>query len=356
MELVLDYTAIKMRFDLLLSKRSLTVSETETVMDSLLTHSDSHQIAAFLAVLKNRGETVEEIIGMKNALLKRSIPVVLPYPVIDIVGTGGDLANMVNISTGSSFLAAACGIPVAKHGNRSVSSRSGSADVLEAMGVNIEIAPDKVAECLEHANITFMFAPYYNSSLKLLRAARNGLKFPTVINLMGPLLNPSKAAYSLIGVASLDALELISQVVMGDKSKKRTLVFHGCGLDELTPLGPIVAYEVFDGKRIRHDLDPQALGFAPCSLKDLQGGDATENAGLLLDVFAGKQNAVADSLIFNAGAALWIFGISSTLKEGIAKARGVHREGLAMQTLIKLQQFSPLKYPLNGLPASTEHK
>lgn len=333
MGLVLDEKTNVLRFELLLSKRSLTESETEEVMDALLNGSDSHQVAAFLAILKHRGETIEEITGIQKVLLKRCVSVNLPYPVMDIVGTGGDMANTVNISTGAAILAAACGIPIAKHGNRSVSSRCGSADVLEALGVNIEIAQEKVAQYLEHANITFMFAPHYNPSMKLLRTARNGLKFPTVINLMGPLLNPAKAAYSLIGVATPEALETISQVIMQDKNKVRTLVFHGCGLDELSPLGPVTAYEVFGGKRIRHVFNPQALGFAPCVLKDLQGGAAAENAGLLLDVFAGKQNAIADALVFNAGAALWIFGKAPTLQEGIVKAREVQKAGLALQTL-----------------------
>jgi anthranilate phosphoribosyltransferase len=326
--------------DLLLSKRSLTVVEMEAAMEFVMTKADSHQIAVFLAILKQRGETVEEVSGMIKYLERKALSLSLPFPLMDIVGTGGDLANTVNISTGSAILTAACGIPVAKHGNRSVSSRSGSADVLEAMGIHLEVPPDRVAESLQCANLAFLYAPYYHPSLKQFRTPRRGLKFPTVMNLLGPLLNPAKAAFSLIGVASMEVLELISQVVLKDTSKKRTLVFHGCGLDELSPLGPMTAYEIHEGKRIRHQFDPQALGFSPCTLKDLQGEDAAMNAEILQDVFAGKQNAVADSLIFNAGAALWIFGKTKSLQEGIEEAKITHKSGKALDTLNKWKTFS----------------
>lgn len=325
---------------LLISKRSLTQAESYEAMEFILTQADSHQIAAFLAVLKQRGETVDEILGMVTVLEKKAVPVCLPFPVLDIVGTGGDFANTVNISTGAAILSAACGIPIAKHGNRSVSSRSGSGDVLQALGITLEMPPELLEECLVQTHIGFMFAPYYHPSLKLLSKARHGLRFPTIVNLLGPLLNPAKAAYALIGVASLDALEIISDVVVQEKHRKRTLIFHGCGLDELTPLGKVLAYDVFEGEKRRIELDPQSLGFSSCFLEDLQGGDAHENAALLLDVFSGKQNAIADSLIFNAGAALWIFGKTDSLEEGIALARKVQRTGKAVETLQKWKKFS----------------
>lgn len=326
--------------NLLIAKQPLTEGEAEAAMEFVLTAANPHQVAAFLAVLKHRGETVAEILGMMKALVKNGRGVDLPFPVLDIVGTGGDFANTVNISTGAAILAAACGIPIAKHGNRSVSSRSGSADVLEALGIKIEVPPEKLSECLKRVNIAFMFAPYYYPSLKQLSIVRNGLKFPTAINMLGPLINPARATYALIGVAKEQALELVSQAVMKDPSKKKTLIFHGCGLDELTPLGPIIAYEVYEGQRIRHEIDPRSLGFAPCALKDLQGGDAQTNATLLKEVFAGQQNAIADSLIFNAGAAIWIFGKASSLQEGITTARDIQKQGKAAETLAKWKIFS----------------
>lgn len=326
--------------EMILSKRPLTTVEMEAVMEFILTKADTHQIAAFLAVLKHRGETVDEVLGMVRTLQRKASLVDLPFPVLDIVGTGGDGANTVNISTGAAILSAACGVPIAKHGNRSVSSRSGSADVLEAMGIHIEVPPHRVCESIRHTNLAFLFAPFYHQSLKQLGATRRGLKFPTAINLLGPLLNPAKAPYSLIGVSSMEALDLISQVVQKDHEKKRTLVFHGNKLDELTPLGPVRAYEIHEGEVIKHTFDPKALGFDLCVLEDLQGGNAEENALILQEVFAGKQNAVADSLIFNAGAALWIFGVARSMQEGIEHAKSIHKQGKALETLNKWKDFS----------------
>jgi anthranilate phosphoribosyltransferase len=326
--------------ELILSKQSLTMQEMQTAMEFALTGTDPHQIAVFLAILKHRGETVDELLGMKRAIEQRAQLVDISFPVLDIVGTGGDGANTVNISTGAAILTAACGIPIAKHGSRSFSSRSGSADVLEALGIHIEVPPHKVNESLRAANLVFLFAPYYHPGLKHLSAIRRGLKFPTAINLLGPLLNPARAPYSLIGVSSMQALELISQVVQKDQSKKRTLVFHGKGLDELSPLGTVTAYEIQGGKRTKHDLDPQALGFAPCELKDLQGGDAVTNAAILHEVFAGKQSAVADAIVFNAGAALWIFGMAGTIQEGIERAKYYQTKGKGLETLNKWKAFS----------------
>ncbi len=318
-----------------MEKPSLTRDEAESAMTTILEEADPHQTAAFLAILKYRGETPAEIAGMAAALQKKAVPVNLPQPTLDIVGTGGDMANTVNISTGSALLAAACGIPVAKHGNRSASSRSGSADVLEALGVKIEIPPEQLGRCLEEMSLAFMFAPAYHPALKKMAPIRKGLKYPTVFNILGPLLNPARSEYALIGVASEPVLERMSEVILQMGDKKRVLLFHGCGLDELTPLGKMIAYDIKGGQRRRFEIDPESLGFSLCTLKELQGGDAKANAAILSEVFAGGQGAVADALIFNAGAAVWIFGAAPTLNEGIQKARQVQQEGGALKILEK---------------------
>lgn len=321
-------------------KPHLTKDEAENAMSLILEQDNPYQTAAFLAILKYRSETVDEVAGMVAALQKRALPVNLPSPVLDIVGTGGDLAHTVNISTGSALLAAACGIPIAKHGNRSVSSRSGSADLLEALEVDIEMPPDRLKECLQKTGIAFMFAPAFHPSLKKLAPIRKALQLPTVFNILGPLLNPAKAEYALIGVANPAALELMGQVILQLGNSKRTLLFHGCGLDELNPLGKIIAYDIRQGQMRHLEIDPAALGFSACTLGDLQGGDARRNASILKEVFAGRPGAIADALILNAGAAVWIYGHASTLEEGIQVARKVLRAGGALNVLERWVAFS----------------
>lgn len=324
----------------LLSKASLTTPEMESAMECILGEADPHQIAAFLTILKYRGETIDEMAAMIQILEKKALSAPMPFSVLDIVGTGGDRAHTVNISTGAAILAAACGVPIAKHGSRAVSSRCGSADVLEALGISVEIPPEMLSECIQETNIAFMYAPKYHPCLKKISAIRKGLKFPTVFNMLGPLLNPAKAQYGLIGVACEAALETMSQVILKLGSKKRVLIFHGNGLDELTPLGLIKAYDICAGQRTFIEIDPRVLGFSPCSLKDLQGGDVHTNALLLKEAFSGKKGAISDSLIFTAGAALWIFGSVSLLSEGVQMARSILEEGKALQILKKWKNFS----------------
>ncbi len=264
----------------------------------------------------------------------------LPYPVLDIVGTGGDLAHTVNISTGAAILAAACGVRVAKHGNRSVSSQSGSADLLEALGLEIEIPPEKLEECLQEVNMTFMYAPYYHPSLKKVAPVRRALRLPTLFNLLGPLLNPAKAEFTLIGVAKESALEQVGRTLLELRGVKRALVFNGCGLDELTPLGCAKGYLIEGQQMTPLEIDPRDFGFAPCSLADLQGGDAALNASILKEAFSGTRSAVADSLILTAGAGLWIFGHTPTLAQAIEEARTALKQGKPLQLLEKWAHYS----------------
>lgn len=326
---------------LLMEKPYLEKEEAENATSLLLENADPHQIAAFLAVLKYRGETADEVAGMVAALQKKALQVTLSTPVLDIVGTGGDLANTVNISTGSAILAAACGIPIAKHGNRAVSSQSGAADLLEALGINLETSPEEIPIYLKEVGIAFLFAPLYHTALRKLAPIRKGLRVPTIFNLVGPLLNPARAEYALIGVAHESSIDLMVQAILKDPTKKRTLLFHGHGLDELTPLGRTIAYDIRDGRAHLLELDPLALGFSPCTLADLRGGDPHKNAAILKRALAGdQQNAITDTLVLNAGAALWIFGRAVSLKEGIHEARQVLKQGKAQEVLEKWIQVS----------------
>lgn len=331
---------LKQYLQQLLSAPHLSQKNAEAALDIILDEADPHQVAAFLAILKYRGETPEEIVGMVNAIEKRAVPISLPIPVLDIVGTGGDLANTVNISTGSAILAAACGVPIAKIGNRSFSSRCGSVDVLEALGIAVEIPPSQLYQHLKEVNLAFMFAPYYHPCLKKVSSVRKGLRIPTVFNILGPLLNPAKAEYGLIGVPNDAVLKLMTEVIKLQNRRKRVLIFHGNGLDELSPLGLIHAYDIQDGKATPLEIDPSSLGFPSRSLHELQGGDAETNASLLREAFAKGKGAIADVLILNAGAALWIFGSKPDLLTGVEMARDVLESGAALKLLDKWKSLS----------------
>ena len=330
---------------LLLEKGSLAHEEAKSAMQCLIQgeNENSNLAAAFLSILKYRGPTPDEIAGMQRAIVEMAHPVSLPFPVLDIVGTGGDGQGTVNISTGASILAAACGIPVVKHGNRSLSSPCGSADVLEELGIDIEVPREEVQRSLQEAHIAFLFAPYYHPCLKQVRPLRRALGFSTIFNLLGPLLNPAQAEYALIGVSDRAHVELMAAAIVRLGRIKRALVFHGSGLDELTTLGPILAYEVYDGRHKPIDINPEDLGFETCSLDDLKGGSAVLNAALLKEVFAGKTGALSDALILNAAAALYIFNRASSLQEGISMARLALKEGKALKVLEKWTAFKPQK-------------
>lgn len=325
---------------ILMGKASLTPQEAESAMDIILDETEPHQTAAFLTLLKLKGETADEVIGTIKALQKRAVSVPFSIPTIDIVGTGGDLANTVNISTGSAVLAAACELPVAKHGNRSASSQCGSADVLEALNINIQTPPEALAEQLRQIGVAYMFAPMYHPALKKLAPIRKGLKIPTLFNLLGPLLNPAKAPYALMGVTQENLLPLMSQVIVKQGHMKRSLLFHGSGLDELSTLGKITAYDIHEGNVQPLEILPEDLGFTRCSLSELQGGAPDLNALLLKQAFAGESGAIADALIFNAGAALWIYGKTPTLNAGVQEARKVQKSGKALDVLNKWVAFS----------------
>lgn len=327
--------------NLLLSHRDLSSQQTEEVIEHVFDSGvDPCQTAAFLTLLKFKGETVEELLGMIQSLVKKALPVNFTCPVLDIVGTGGDRSNSVNISTGAAILAAACGIPVAKHGNRSVSSQCGSADVLEALGIQIDMAPKTIVQCLHENRIAFMYAPSYHPCLAKIREVRRGLKIPTAINLIAPLLNPAKAEFSVIGASDLDSVEKISQIICRLDHIKRAFVFNGCGLDELTPIGTIVGYEIIYKQKKRIKIDPAELGFSPCALEDLQGGSIDLNARLLKEALSGKEGPIADSLIFTAGVSLWIYGHSESILEGIHFAKQTLKQGNSLQVLENWKDFS----------------
>lgn len=318
----------------LIEKKDLTQQESKTALEEILNNCDSPQTAAFLVLMRAKGETIEELTGVIQAMRSKMVPVNAGMPVLDIVGTGGDKSHTVNISTGSSILAASCGVKIAKHGNRSVSSLCGSADVLESLGIQIDLSAQQVAESIQNNGIGFMFAPNFHPAMMALRGIRKKLQVRTLFNLIGPLLNPAGAQHQMIGVFSEDLVELFAKLLQR-LGTKRSLVFHGNGLDELSCIGPAKALEVTQEAIRPLVLDPRELGFAPCTVADLKGGNAEANAQLLLDAFEGKEGAIADTLAFNAGVAAQIYGIAKTYEEGIALAKKSLKEGAARELLTK---------------------
>lgn len=297
-------------------------------------------MGAFLVLLRAKGETAEEIAGLAKAMHALCIPVKTPYDVLDIVGTGGDGIGSVNISTGATVIAAAAGAKVAKHGNRSVSSLCGSADVLEALGISVELGPAGVQKCLDDAGVAFMFAPTFHPAMKAVVPVRKALKVRTAFNMLGPMLNPADAAYGLIGVYSTSISNLMADALQRVGVKK-ALVVHSMGLDELTPMGPADVVEVAEGQpRRNYQLEPKDLGIPRCTVEDLAGGDATVNAKILMDAFGGARGPVADALNLNAGVALAAANVARDAKEGVAMAQEAQQSGRAGDTMRKWVEAS----------------
>lgn len=252
---------------------------------------------------------------------------------IDIVGTGGDGHHTVNFSTAASVVAAACGAKVAKHGNRSVSSQCGSADVLETLGVVISQQPAGIERCLEHAGIAFMFAPNFHPAMKNVVPVRKALGVRTVFNILGPLLNPAAAGRALIGVYSESMVSLMAHA-LHELGAELTLVVHCGGLDELAPIAVATVATVTPSGVTMGSIDPFLMGFKQCTIADLKGGSAAENAAILRDVFSGKlEGPVTDTVILNAGAGLYVAGTAASVAEGCELARACLKAGKPLATL-----------------------
>jgi anthranilate synthase/phosphoribosyltransferase len=306
-----------------------------------LTHLLNHQLSnnqakTLLRTLKARGETADEIYEAASSMRAAMQPVALNIPLLDIVGTGGDGFNTINISTGSALLAASMGVNIAKHGNRAVSSKAGSADVLEALGINPDLSSSEISACIQSSGFGFFYAPNFHPTLKHFKTLRKNLGIPTLFNLIGPLLNPASANYMLLGVADPCHLNNMAEVLMR-LGVKRACVFHTEGLDELCPVGPNQIIEINHTERTRYILEPRDYGIARCSINTLQGGDAQHNASILRACLQGAPGPIADTLILNAGIAHYIYGLSGSIQEGITRAKQAHAAGLGYHVLQQLK-------------------
>lgn len=299
------------------------------------------QIASVLTALKLKGETVDEITGFARVLRRKATPVTSRHPLLlDTCGTGGDGANTFNISTAAALVVAGAGAKVAKHGNKSVSSRCGSADVLAALGVKIDLEPKDLSLCLDEVGIAFLYAPLLHQGMKRVAIPRRELGFRTVFNILGPLTNPAGAGAQVVGVYSPDLVEKVAQVLKRLGVKRAYVVYGAGGLDEVSPLGPSQISEVQGEKVLSYRLDPGDYRIFATSLADLEGGDALENAGIILRIFEGEQGPRRDAVVMNAALGLTAAGLADTMEAGMNMAARCIDEGKAMEKLQELIDFT----------------
>jgi len=332
---------------------ALTRDEARTVMAEILSGGATDaQIAALLVALHMKGETVEEIVGFAQAIRAAATPLGTADghaldlsgterdALVDTCGTGGDTSGTFNISTATALVAAGAGARVAKHGNRSVTSKCGSADVMEALGVRIDLPPARISACLEQTGIAFLYAPALHSAMKHVQVARRELRLRTVFNLLGPLTNPAQASAQVVGVYSADLVEKLAEA-LSELGLRRALVVHGRdGLDEITITGATKIAEVRDGRVRSYEVTPEEFGLRSAALSEIAGGDAQENAGVIRRVLEGERSPRRDVVLLNAAAALVAAGQADTMQSALPRAAYAIDSGHAKQRLELLVEFT----------------
>lgn len=321
--------------------QALTRAEARDAFDVLMSgEATPSQIGGFLMALRVRGETVDEITGAVEIMREKMTKVEAPKDAIDIVGTGGDASGSYNISTCAAFVTAGAGLKIAKHGNRALSSKSGSADVLTALGVKIDLAPEAIGRCIREAGCGFMFAPAHHASMKHVGPSRVELGTRTIFNLLGPLSNPAGVKRQVTGVFAKAWVEPLAHV-LNNLGSERAWICHGeGGFDEIVPSGTTWIAELKDGKVTLAEIKPEDVGIARSSAEDLKGGDAGHNAEALRGVLEGKKSAFRDAAVMTAAAALLVAGKAKDLKEGVAQAQKSIDGGGAGSVLEKLVKVS----------------
>ena len=343
--------------------QSLDRAESREVMSEVLAGKCTDaQIAALLLALRMKGETVEEIVGFAEAIRAAASPLPIrgtdalavtgtgrdalaeepldDASLVDTSGTGGDASGTFNISTATALVTAGAGVRVAKHGNRSISSKCGSADVVEALGVNIQLSPERAAQCLREVRICFLYAPNLHPAMKQVQSVRRELRMRTMFNLLGPLTNPARASGQVVGVYSLDLVEKLAEA-LSMLGVRRALVVHGLdGLDEITITGPTRVAEARDGTLRSYEVEPEEFGMTRATLADLAGGDATENAAIIRAILNGQKSPRRDVVILNAAAALVAAGRADHIGEAIPLAAQSIDSGAAAAKLEALAKFT----------------
>jgi len=326
----------------LLAYKDLSSLDMQTVMRSIMSgEASAAQIAGFMVALRMKGETVDEIAAAAQVMRDLSSKVLIDVDtLVDTCGTGGDGSSTFNVSTASALVAASAGVKIAKHGNRSVSSKCGSADVLEALGVKLDLTPEQMSACVQQVGIGFMFAPMYHGSMKHAIAPRKELGVRTIFNLLGPLTNPAGAKHQVLGVFSDEWLEPIAEVLRALSSQHVLVVHAQDGLDEFSITGPTNVCELRDGDITRYQVIPEDMGLERASLDLIKVNDVQESVAMIRALLAGEAGAAADIVALNAGAAIYVAGISTDLSAGVALAKQKLLGGEAATTLQQLVSFS----------------
>lgn len=325
---------------------NLTREEAARAMDIMLSgEATEAQMASFLTALRIKGETVDEIIGCTTAMKAKGGSVHPAGDYIDFVGTGGDGTNTFNISTTSMLVCAAAGVTVAKHGNRAASSKSGAADLLEALGAEIFLEPAQVEQCIKDVGVGFMMAQTFHKAMKNVAGVRKDLGIRTIFNMLGPLSNPSSAKSQVIGVFSSEILPVFAKV-MKELGVKKALVVHGLdGMDEITTTTKTLVNEIKDGEIISYEIDPADYGIPYSKPEDLKGGDGAENAAITRAIFSGEKGAKRDIVVLNSAAGLYIGGKAASIADGVEMAEEIIDSGKAMA---KLEEFVAETKKLKG--------
>ena len=322
---------------LLFAKRNLTMDAMGDVMQQVMTgEATPAQIGALLAALRVKGETVDEVAGAAKVMRQLASRVEVDESAIDIVGTGGDASSTFNISTCSALVAAAAGVKVAKHGNRAMSSKSGAADLLEAAGVNLELEPAQIAQCVEQVGVGFMFAPRHHSAMKHAIGPRKELGVRTIFNLLGPLTNPAGTPRQLLGVFGEEWVKPMANV-LNKLGSKHVLVVHGDGgMDEISLSGPTLVAELKNGAVTQYEINPGLFGIAEQPIDAIRVQGAAESLATIKSVLAGEAGPATDIVAMNSGAALYVGGAAGSIEEGVTKAQALLASGAVAETLAQL--------------------
>jgi len=322
-------------------RKNLNMGQAESAIASIFTDATDTQIGAFLIGLKMKGETIDEIAGFARGMraAARTIAPDVEGTLVDTCGTGGDVHNTLNVSTAAAIVTAAAGIPVAKHGNYAITSKSGSADVLKALGIRIDLSPEKVKECIEKVGIGFLLAPVFHPAMKRVAAPRRELGVRTIFNILGPLTNPAGARAQVIGVFDLELCETIANV-LALLGSERAMVVHGDGMDEISNIGETTIASLEDGLVSTYTVKPEDFGFERATIADIAGGTPEENARDIVSIFEGSEGPRRDIVVLNSGAAIHVAGEAADLESGVRKAEELIDSGASLGMLRAFVEFA----------------